>query len=265
MTINIAVNTAGQSLREYLVDYQDKFGNSKWGGFNSWNPFATSGTQYANGEGSIFNSGNTSKRGFVAEGDLHYTLFSNPSHTLYGQLNTLKLGTGLQGVTPRNLADEKFTITGLNLNSAKSEGHNGTVHKIIYGLMKPNKTTTTDGTQHLENHLNANDLNLTGNNLDNHLQGYNGNDTLTGGAGNDTFIFEVIRGGTSFGNDTITDYQTGESIKISSALYNGGYSTSEAQGNTVIDFGSAGTITLTGVTNFDASTAITVINDSQTV
>lgn len=257
MSINIAVNTT-ESLQSYLADYQTNFGNSKWGGFNSWNPFATSGTQYANGEGNVFNSGNTSKRGFVAEGNLNYTLFSNPSHTLYGQLDTLKLGTGLQGVSNRNLANEKFSITGLNLNSAKSEGRNGDVHKIVYGLMKPKSTKDGNkGVEHLEKYLNENNLNLTGDAQANQLQGYNGNDTLTGGAGNDTFIFKGYSSDKSvnpntinFGNDTITDYQTGEVIKIASGA---SYNTTIVNGNAVIDVTNGainlGTITVNGVTD----------------
>ena len=44
------------------------------------------------------------------------------------------------------------------------------------------------------------------------LNGGKGNDTLTGGAGNDVFIYQ-----SSQGNDVITDYSTGDKIKISGA------------------------------------------------
>lgn len=248
MSINIALNST-QSLQSYLADYQENFSFNKWGGFNSWWLFATSGTQYANGEGSVFNAGDVSKRGFVAEGQLNYQF---NGHVLHGQLDSIKLGHGLQGVTPRNLASEEFNISGLNLSSNASEGRNGEVHKIIYGLMKPKKAIDGNkGVKHLEDKLNENDLNITGNNLDNQLQGYNGNDTLTGGAGNDTFTFKAYDNGTSFGNDTITDYQSGEVIKIytNKTSQQIESASSLVNGNMVIDLGSQGTITVNGVTD----------------
>lgn len=242
MTITINVNS-DQGLDSYLQNYQSNFSASGWGGFNSWNPFATSGTQYAQGEGSLFNAGDTSKLGFVAGGNLDYTLFSAPSHTLYGELDSLNLGYGLQGVSNRNLADEDFSITGLDLSAAKSEGRDGVVHKVLYGLMKPNNAVDgNQGVQHLIDVLNAQQLNVVGGNGNDVVHGYGQNDTLTGGNGNDTFAF-----GQSFGTDTITDYQTGDKIDLNGAAQTGN---SVSGGNLTITT-TEGTIILNGVSDYN--------------
>lgn len=245
MTITINVNS-DQGLDSYLQSYQSNFSASTWGGFNSWNPFATSGSQYAQGEGSVFNSGSLDARGFIAEGALDYTLFSAPKHTLYGQLDSLNLGWGLSGFpNNRSLSDQKesFSITDLDLSAAKSEGRDGVVHKVLYGLMKPNNAVDgNQGVQHLIDVLNAQQLNVVGGNGNDVVHGYGQNDTLTGGNGNDTFAF-----GQSFGTDTITDYQTGDKIDLNGAAQTGN---SVSGGNLTITT-TEGTIILNGVSDYN--------------
>lgn len=262
MAISIQLNSAvgkDLSFAGYLADYQSSFAASsgQWGGFNSWNPFATSGSQYAQGEGSVFNSGNTDLQGFIAGGDLQYTLFSAPSHTFYGTLNTLEFGHGLQGVSPRSFVQSDIVISNLGLSSAKSEGRAGDVHEVVYGLMKP-QDSASGGISHLLDYLNSNQLNLVAGAGNDTLQGYSQNDVLTGGAGADTFYFGLYGSATSFGNDTVSDYAAGEKIQVSNAIYadysafsGAGGSVSESAGNTIIDTNGHGTITLTGVTSFD--------------
>lgn len=79
-----------------------------------------------------------------------------------------------------------------------------------------------------------------------------GDDIVTGGAGSDVFIFA----GSTIENDTVTDYQTGtDALHLDATLWGGGMSEEEviaqfataADGNTVFDFGSGNTITLSGV------------------
>lgn len=245
MTIAIKVNS-GEGLAAYLADYQANFSASGWGGFNSWNPMATSGSQYAQGEGSVFNAGDTSKRGFVAEGALEYTLFSAPAHTLYGQLDSLSLGHGLSGVSDRTLNSEEFTISGLNLSADQAAGRDGVVHKVLYGLMKPNNAVDgNQGVQHLIDVLDAQQLDVSGGAGDDLLHGYSQNDTLSGGAGNDTFEFGLLNGAGSFGNDTITDYHSGDVIRLAGVDQTG---SSVSNGNLTIST-TGGTITVNGVTD----------------
>jgi serralysin len=79
-----------------------------------------------------------------------------------------------------------------------------------------------------------------------------GNDTVSGGSGDDVFIFT----GSTIGQDTITDYQTGrDALHIDDDLW--GSPLTEAQviaefastrsGDVVFDFGDGNTITLAGV------------------
>lgn len=265
ITINVK---STQNLQEYLNEYQSNFGNTIGGRFNSWSIFATRGTQYAEGEGKVLNAGDRSKRGFIAEGDIRRNFQNHNSKIpklpillygpIHGKLETLKLGMGLAGWPGFHLQDELFVIKNINISAKRFDGYDNIVNKVLYGLSRPREMINgNEGVKHLEDLLNSYHIKMIGNNKNNQLQGYNGNDILTGGSGRDTFIFKPYGDGLNFGNDIITDYQVGEVIKIASALNNSAYTTYEVQGNTVIDFGSAGTITLTGVTNFDAN-AVTV-------
>ena len=92
-------------------------------------------------------------------------------------------------------------------------------------------------------------LSGTGNALDNVITGNSGNNVLTGGAGVDTFVFN-----SSFGNDTIMDFNPNEDIlqfdhslfaDAATALAN---ATDDGNGNTVITLDANDTVTLHNVT-----------------
>ena len=85
MSISISYSTtySGWTVADYLADWSAYFGDvnhrpgqvvdgSNTGGFN---PGPFDGSQYAL-------KSTASDAAFIAGGDLHYTLFSNPSHTL---------------------------------------------------------------------------------------------------------------------------------------------------------------------------------------
>ncbi|PBD27996.1 transporter [Pseudomonas aeruginosa] len=89
MSISISYSTtySGWTVADYLADWSAYFGDvnhrpgqvvdgSNTGGFN---PGPFDGSQYAL-------KSTASDAAFIAGGDLHYTLFSNPSHTLWGKL-----------------------------------------------------------------------------------------------------------------------------------------------------------------------------------
>lgn len=139
ISISYSATYGGVSVANYLTDWSAYFGDvnhrpgqvvdgTNTGGFN---PGPFDGTQYA------LKSTN-SDAAFVADGELHYTLFSAPSHTVWGSLDTLSLGDTLAGGTtanPYTLVSQEVSFTNLGLESLKTEGREGDVHKVIYGLM----------------------------------------------------------------------------------------------------------------------------------
>lgn len=141
MSISISYSTtyAASTVAEYLSDWSAYFGDlnhregsvkegSNTGGFN---PGPFDGTQYGV-------SSTVSNAAVVANGDLHYTLFNPPSHTLWGSIDSLDLGTVLTGGAAGGsyaLGEQEVSFANLGLSSLQSEGRDGQVHKIVYGLM----------------------------------------------------------------------------------------------------------------------------------
>ena len=141
MSISISYSTtyAASTVAQYLNDWSAYFGDlnhregsvkegSNTGGFN---PGPFDGTQYGV-------SSTVSNAAVVADGDLHYTLFNPPSHTLWGSLDALNLGTVLTGGAAGGsyaLGEQEVSFANLGLSSLQSEGRDGQVHKIVYGLM----------------------------------------------------------------------------------------------------------------------------------
>lgn len=146
MSISITYSTtySGWTISDYLADWTGYFGDANHrvgevedgvntGGFY---PGALDGTQYS------LTSPN-SDAGFIAEGNLEYTLFDEPAHTLWGELDSVSLGTDL--VTTGSGFDFapggwEVTFSGLDLSSTRGEGHSGIVHQVVYGLMSGNAT-----------------------------------------------------------------------------------------------------------------------------
>jgi heme acquisition protein HasA len=126
------------SIHDYLTEWSATFGDvnhtngnvdsSNTGGFYGG---SLSGSQYA-----ITSTANNITS-FVAEGNLTYTLFADPAHTLYGTVDSLSFGDGLQGgsSSPYNIQALDVSFSGLDLSSAQAEGHDGVVHEVVYGLM----------------------------------------------------------------------------------------------------------------------------------
>ncbi|HEC56264.1 MAG TPA: heme acquisition protein HasAp [Gammaproteobacteria bacterium] len=149
MSISISYSTtyAANTVAEYLSDWSAYFGDlnhregsvkegSNTGGFN---PGPFDGTQYGV-------SSTVSNAAVVANGDLHYTLFNPPSHTLWGSIDSLNLGTILSGGASSGgytLTEQEVSFTNLGLSSLQSEGRDGQVHQIIYGLMSGDSSALT--------------------------------------------------------------------------------------------------------------------------
>jgi len=147
MSISITYTTtySGWTISDYLADWTGYFGDAdhrtgtvedgvNTGGFY---PGSLSGTQYAL-------SSPNSDAGFVAEGDLTYTLFNSPAHTLYGSLDEVSLGSKLIETssgfefTP---GYEEVSFSGLGLFTDVNDlttTDRGIVHDVVYGLMSGN-------------------------------------------------------------------------------------------------------------------------------
>lgn len=141
MSISISYSTthSGWTVADYLADWSAYFGDvnhrpgqvvdgANTGGFN---PGPFDGSQYAL-------KSTASDAAFIAGGDLHYTLFSNPSHTLWGKLDSIALGDTLTGGASSGgytLDSQEVSFGNLGLDSPIAQGRDGTVHKVVYGLM----------------------------------------------------------------------------------------------------------------------------------
>lgn len=201
--------------------YPGAISGDQWG-VSSWNPVSG-----INSYSFVADAAGSNK--------LSYT--GAAGHQLSGPLDSLEFGATYlaNGSGQYYVPSPDLTIS--NLNSVL----NGTTdtHNIVWGLMGGNTTP-------LETKLDSYSLNITGSTGNDVISGYSQDDTLTGNGGNDTFLFELFGSSTTFGNDTITDYNLGDviDINIAGATYSvSGTSTSLV---TVLDASSnlLGTITV---------------------
>ncbi|PMR72840.1 heme acquisition protein HasA [Billgrantia endophytica] len=138
--------TASSTLADFFADFSDFFAQDGHE-FNSWFnsedtfPGPLSGTQYA----IVSELDDIEDFSFIAgaaEGsELTYTLFGGvPFHTLYGSLDSLEFGTGLEqwdetGDGNFALGETYLDISGLDLFGELSEGQANVVHEVVWGLM----------------------------------------------------------------------------------------------------------------------------------
>jgi Ca2+-binding RTX toxin-like protein len=174
----------------------------------------------------------------LAEGSLSYSLMT---HTVVGKLDTISLGTGLNGVsgtvymTHEEMSLGKSALVFDNLGLDSTDGDD--VSNILYGMMTGNE-------QLFLAYLKTQSVAFTGakgadtfvgGNLADTLVGNGGNDVLTGGGGNDKLTggtgIDKLYGGT--GSDTFL-FKTGDSGKT------------RATADTIYDFTSKDDIDLTG-------------------
>ncbi|WP_286784477.1 MULTISPECIES: heme acquisition protein HasA [Pseudomonas] len=149
MSLSITYTTtyASWTVSDYLADWAGYFGDANHrigevedgvntGGFY---PGSLDGTQYS------LTSPN-SDAGFIAEGDLTYTLFNSPAHTLWGELDSVSLGTDLvETGSGFDFAPGGWEVTfsGLGLSTDVADlttTNQGIVHEVIYGLMSGDAT-----------------------------------------------------------------------------------------------------------------------------
>jgi serralysin len=113
---------------------------------------------------------------------------------------------------------------------------------VIAGTNRANRLSGTKG-----------DDTIDGKGGDDTISGGAGNDVLTGGTGRDDFVFT----GRSWGHDTVKDFSPGDDLVFSrsavGSVRNILAHAETADGDTVIDFGKLGSVTLLGVEERDLS------------
>ena len=189
MAINITVKDAnkdgkGIDFAAYLASYNNTFTREGYGGFNSSDPMAMSGTQYstndANKYGVVLTSGSTAWN------------YNMSTHQISGSLDAVEFGSAVRfnATTSRFNLTSDVKISGLGITDTALGGQ-------ILGDLMGGKTTTGGATTSLTNVLNANSILFTGSTGADKFTGYALADTINGGAGNDT-----LSG--AGGNDRIT-------------------------------------------------------------
>jgi len=149
MTISITYNSAfgAFSVQDALSAWSTGFttaghGTGNTGGFNTGGR-AMTGEQYAThgaqGSEYAFIAASDTDKGLNYVFDPKVSPGDNMNHYLWGELDTVTLGTGLQGGngTDFGLNDYTVSFNGLDLSAASDAGRAGNaVQDVIYGLMK---------------------------------------------------------------------------------------------------------------------------------
>ncbi|MDE1168254.1 MAG: heme acquisition protein HasA [Pseudomonas sp.] len=151
ISVNYPADQGATSIQSYLNSWGSGFstaghGKANTGSFNKSNGLNPEGEQY----GTKAKEGNYA---FVAESNtdtgLHYQFkifepsTSNQNHYLWGNLDNIKLGEGLQGGKGTNftLKQNEVSFNGLDLTAEYGAGRAGNpVHELVYGLMKGETT-----------------------------------------------------------------------------------------------------------------------------
>jgi len=234
MTITIDLNAAssgaGVDLHGVIEDFNTNFslGSGNHGTF--YDGFVPSsyygGTQFLAADQDSSSSYTGSVLATAGSSDFVYDI---NTHTITGNLDKLSFGTTL-GVadngTEFDFTDSPVDISGLNLSNSDT---NGVLVDIYSGSTDTLESVLDSGVE------------INGSTGDDVIGGWAGDDALTGGDGADTFEFDTS---SSFGDDTITDFEDGTDlldIDYSSVTIG-----DDGAGNAEITHAN-GTITLTGV------------------
>lgn len=209
MAITINANDAnkdgkGINFTAFLANYDKTFTRAGYGGFNSTDPMAMSGTQYSTSDAKKF--------GVVLSSGKDAWNYNFATHKITGSLDAVEFGSNItldaKTSTFKLVSDVK--ISGLNVTDTTLGG------QILSDIMG-GKTTTGGATTKLIDVLNANSIDfkgstgadvftgyaqadkISGGNGDDLLRGAGGNDNLAGGNGNDT-VYGGDHNDTVFGN-----------------------------------------------------------------
>lgn len=148
-SVNYDAEWANTSVADYLADWSAYFGDILANAGTLIPILESNASVFYPGllSGSQFAATSTqSPAAVIAGGDLYYTLFSQPAHTLWGAIDSLQFGGCLsKGAGGYTLQEVEVRFDGLGdyLQSAKAEGHDGIVHQVMFGLMAGDATVLT--------------------------------------------------------------------------------------------------------------------------
>lgn len=256
VTINPGSTGQGFDLVNTLLDWARTLNYVGTGEFNP--PFASNPSSFTQWAG-----GNTGGNGVIFDGNFTYGQGGN----FQGSVDNLYFGTGLTsgasgfglsnilvdidlggGVPASSYRGAIYSLTH-NAAQATNPSLNFTGVTAASGNQQPGLFDFFGDTGTVQNGTAFNDV----------LYSFRGNDTLNGGAGTDRFVFDRDIDGAlapSIGNDTVTGFVAGVDLIDLSGLESASFDTfaevyaasSQVGANTVINFGSLGTITLQDVT-----------------
>jgi serralysin len=206
MAITINANDAnkdgkGIDFAAYLANYAATFTRSGYGGFNSTDPMAMSGTQYSTNDASDY--------GIVLTSGTTAWNYNFATHKVTGSLDTVEFGNSIALDTATSLFTlvSDLKISGLNITDTTLGG------ELLSDLMG-GKATEDGATTALLEYLNANAVVFNGSTGADVFTGFakadtisggNGNDVLSGAGGNDTLSggngVDTLNGGNN--NDTL--------------------------------------------------------------
>lgn len=197
MAITITVNDAnkdgkGIDFSGYLSNFNKTFTRAGYGGFNSTDPMAMSGTQYY--------SNDATKYGVVLTSGKEAWNYNMSTHKIAGSLNTVEFGNSIALDSKTNAFNvtSDVKITGLGVTDTTLGG------QILSDIMG-GKATAAGATAGLVKILNANSIVFNGSTGSDVFSGYAKGDALSGGNGNDKLYGnggnDTLRGGN--GNDTL--------------------------------------------------------------
>lgn len=197
MAITINANDAnkdgkGINFAAYLANYNKTFTRAGYGGFNSSDPMAMSGTQYY--------SNDASKYGVVLTSGKTAWKYNMMTHKVTGSLNTVEFGSSiaLDSKTNTFKMTSDVKITGLGVTDTTLGG------QLLSDIMG-GKSTVAGATAGLVKILSANSIVFNGSTGSDSFSGYAKDDVISGGDGNDALYGnggnDTLRGGN--GNDVL--------------------------------------------------------------
>lgn len=234
MTITIDLNADpsgnGVNLHGVFEDFNNNFslGSGNHGQFfDGALPGGMGGTQYY---ASDMDSSSSYTGGVLATAGNNAFAYDIQTHTIQGDLDGFSFGGTL--AYDSNAGAYEFSDSSVDISDLGLSG--GDTNSVLTGIYTGSSDT-------LEAQFASEGVAINGSTGDDVIGGWAGDDVLTGNGGADTFEFDTS---SSFGNDTITDFEDGTDLL--DIDYNSVTIGDDGAGNALITHAN-GTITLTGV------------------
>ncbi|MFH1805800.1 MAG: calcium-binding protein [Pseudomonadota bacterium] len=231
ITIDLTADGSGNGvdLQAFLDDFDNNFssGSGNYGSFFGGASPTELGNQFWLEDQ---NSSSSYTGAFLATTGSGMFEYNMSNHTVAGNLDQISFGSALGYDADTSLfefTDSQVDISGLNLGDSAT-------NSVLAELRTGDIST-------LESTFASQGVAINGSSGADVIGGWAGDDALTGNAGDDVFFFDTSA---NFGDDTVTDFTTGEDLL--DIDYNSVTIGDDGNGNALITHIN-GTITLTGV------------------